>query len=467
MKSSLNVSVIIVNYNGKHFLNECLDSVFNIDFPKNKYEVIMVDNDSKDNSIEYVEKNFSQVRVVQSGSNLGFAGGCNLGVKNAFGKFVVLLNTDTKVDKLWLKELVRSIKLNNNVAAVNSKVLLYYPFFELTLHSDIFMRSEFSDTVNFQSVGVMVESIIIEDKNLQSLVRYRKGFYEKEKGIIPARWTEGDASILIPVNPYRENVKMTITIRSGKSISDLETQISVKLGERELVSDKLKSYQVKQYDISIPVSELKGHFNYVVQNSGVIVFRNGYGRDRGAVAKATYNFYEVDIPFFNKRVEVHAFSGASVIIRKKVFEDLGGFDEKYFMYYEDVDLSLRMKRQGWKIAYEPKSVIYHIHSGSSGEWSRVFSYNVEKNHLATLIKHFPLNKVIQAFVRYIVMLFVSILKMIKWRLSEHWELYDYWREKVDFRAEVLRWIFQNSLLLLIDRYKITSKQKRKMQEVYK
>lgn len=465
MKNTILASVVLVNYNGKHFMNECLSSVFKVDFLKDRFEVILVDNDSKDDSVDYVLKNFPEVKIIQSNSNLGFAEGCNLGVKNALGKFVVFLNTDTKVERNWLKALVKSIQSDKEIAAVNSKLLLYHPFFELLIHSDIFMRSDFSDSVNFQSVGILVESVIIDDDNLQPLVRYEKGFYENEHGIIPVRWTKGDASILIPVDTRKNTIGMTVTIRSGKSISGLETQIALKLGEEDLVVDKLKSYEVKQYKISLETKELRKYLLYAVQNSGVVVFKNGYGRDRGAVVRGTTQFYEIDNPFFSQKAEIHAFTGASVIIRKEVFEKLGGFDEKYFMYYEDVDLSLRMQRKGWKIIYEPKSVVYHIHSGSSKEWSRLFTYHVEKNHLATLIKHFPVNTMLTGFTRYIGMLIISILKMIKWRASEHWELYDHWREKVEIRISVLRWIFLHFISFVVKRIQINMNQKKSMEEI--
>lgn len=467
MKNTPKVSILIVNYNGKLFLKECLSSVFEIDFPKNQYEVILVDNDSKDISVEYVSISFPDVKIIRSNINLGFAEGCNLGVKNALGEFVVLLNTDTKVEKAWLKELVKSIKSDKNIAAVNSKLLLYYPFFKILIHSDIYMRSEFSDTVNFQSVGVLVESVMLEDQKLQSLIRYGEGFYEKEKGIIPARWTKGDSVIFIPIDPNKKEHRMTITIRSEKSASGLETNVEIKFGKKDLVVDKLKSYEVKQYIISLSSDQVKKHLLYAVQNSGIVVFKNGYGRDRGAVTQATNQFYEIDNAFYNQKTEIHAFTGASVIIRKEVFENLGGFDKSYFMYYEDVDLSLRMKRQGWKIIYEPKSVVYHIHSGSSKEWSSFFNYHVEKNYLATLIKHFPLMIVASGFLRYLGMWLKSILKMVKWRLSEHWELYDYWKDKVEFRAEVLKWVFQKFLHFVIERYKINAMQKKNMMKVYK
>ena len=137
------------------------------------------------------------------------------------------------------------------------------------------------------------------------------------------------------------------------------------------------------------------------------------------------------------------------------------------MYYEDVDLSLRLQRLGYKIFFEPKSVLYHIHSGSSKEWSALFNYNVEKNHLATLIKHFPYPQIFMNLSVYLLTIFASVLKMIKWRLKEHWELYDYWKEKFEYRKNVFGWLINNFMTLLIKRYKINQSQKVTISQIYR
>src|SRR3989344_4532530 len=314
--SKLKASIIIVNYNGKHFLKECLSSVFEIDFPKNQYEVILVDNDSRDNSVEYVSVNFPAVKIIQSNVNLGFAGGCNLGVKNALGKFVVLLNTDTKVDKNWLTYLVKRIKSDKKIAAVNSKAYLYYPFVELSINSDIYLRSEFSDGVNFHSVGVLLENIVLNNKELQNLLRYRSGFYETEPGSIQARWTKGKSTVLIPIDSDKENNIVTLTIRSEKYQSNLKTRISINLGEKKLLEDKLESYQVNQYRLNLDNVVSEKDYLFEVQNAGLAVFKSGHGRDRGAVVKGYHQFYEIDNQFYNQPCEITAFSGVSVILRK-------------------------------------------------------------------------------------------------------------------------------------------------------
>src|SRR2546429_2885123 len=98
------VSIVIVNWNGKKWLKKCLDSLLEQTY-KN-IEIIVVDNDSNDDSVEYLKRNYPQVKVIESKENLGFAGGNNLGIKNAKGNLVLLINNDTWVEKDFLTELV-------------------------------------------------------------------------------------------------------------------------------------------------------------------------------------------------------------------------------------------------------------------------------------------------------------------------------------------------------------------------
>lgn len=462
------VAIIIINYNGKYFLDECLGSVMKINFPKNNYEIIVVDNNSRDTSVEYIRINYPQIKIIESEENLGFAGGCNLGVANAKGKYIVFLNTDTKVEEGWLLSLVKRIKSDNHIAAVNSKILSYFPFFEISVKSDVYMRSEFTNSINFQPVGILLENIFLNNKSLQHLIRYEKGFYDKEKGSIPARWTKGDALVMLPCNPKHENINFTLTIRSEKSSSNLRTKILIKLGDKILIEDNLKSYEIKQYEVNLKTSEIKKYFIYAVQNSGVVVFKNGYGRDRGAVVKADRTcIYEVDNDYYNKTCDIISFCGASVLMRKDLFEKNGGFDQSFFMYYEDVDLSLKFKRSNWKIIYEPLSIIYHIHAGSSEEWSPLFIYNTEKNRLAILLKHFPLHIFFIEFIKYFFILGISILKMIKWRLKEHWDLFEEWEEKVKLRIKVIMWIIFNLIYFIKKRLIINKKSKVSMEKIYR
>jgi len=100
-------SVIIVNYNGKHLLHDCLTAVLSQAY--DRFEVIVVDNASTDGSAGFVESFFPTVTLVRSQENLGFAGGNNEGVRHARGNLVVLLNNDAVVEGGWLRGLVEAV----------------------------------------------------------------------------------------------------------------------------------------------------------------------------------------------------------------------------------------------------------------------------------------------------------------------------------------------------------------------
>lgn len=116
------ISVIIVNFNGRRWLEKCLRSI--TDQSYTNYEIIFVDNASTDDSVAFIKKYFPKVLVIRSNVNLGFAGGNNLGYKKSKGKYIVLLNNDTYVEKNYLKNLVTAFKKNNKIAVVQSKIIL-------------------------------------------------------------------------------------------------------------------------------------------------------------------------------------------------------------------------------------------------------------------------------------------------------------------------------------------------------
>lgn len=94
------VSIVIVNWNGLRFLKDCLGSVYSDGF--SSFEVIFVDNGSTDSSVEFVQKNFPGVVLIENRENLGFAKANNQGIKKASGKYVLTLNNDTVLGKGFL-----------------------------------------------------------------------------------------------------------------------------------------------------------------------------------------------------------------------------------------------------------------------------------------------------------------------------------------------------------------------------
>ena len=96
---------------------------------------------------------------------------------------------------------------------------------------------------------------------------------------------------------------------------------------------------------------------------------------------------EIDSGQYEDVVEVSAFCGASVLLRRTMLQEIGLLDEYFFMYFEDADLSWRAQKKGWKFYYSPKSVVYHIHTGTSTEHSPLFTYYVSRNRMLVLIKN--------------------------------------------------------------------------------
>lgn len=118
-------SIIVVNYNGKQFLEECFGSLGNLDYPRDRFEVILVDNASTDDSVEYTKCNFPWIRILQLDKNYGFCKPNNDGVKIARGEYVVLLNNDTVVKREWLSELVKGAMREEQIVSCASKMLYY------------------------------------------------------------------------------------------------------------------------------------------------------------------------------------------------------------------------------------------------------------------------------------------------------------------------------------------------------
>lgn len=240
-------TIIIPNWNGKKFLEVCLPSLSRQTFKK--FETIIVDNGSTDDSVSFVKENYPNCSLIIFPENRGFSSAVNAGIEAAQGKYIALLNNDTEVDKNWLLNLINELDQNQEVGFCASKMLFY------------------DDHTKLDGVG-------------------------------------------------------DIYLRGG---------MAVKLGRSEK--------DVGQYD------------------KPMCVF--------GACAGAA-------------------------IYRKKLFADIGLFDEDFFAYLEDVDISFRAQLAGFKCLYVPTAIVYHMGSATTG--SRVNETTVylsAKNYINVLIKNLP------------------------------------------------------------------------------
>jgi hypothetical protein len=252
-------SIIILNYQGEKLITATLDSVAKLDYPKDSYEVIVVDNNSKDRSKQVIEKwqttSNIQIQTLFLDTNTGFAGGNNEGIKRSKGKYVILLNNDCIVDPHWLTELVNMAEKDEKFFAVGSKVYL----------------------------------------------------------------------------------QMTNKI----------------------------------------------------QNAGITMFNDGYGRDVGAIVKGHSQDYAEDRGQFEVEKETYAACAVAALYRKSILDEIGLLDDTFFMYYEDVELSERARMHGYRIMYAPKAVVQHDHAASSGEWSNFFIFHSELGRLLHTFFWFP------------------------------------------------------------------------------
>jgi GT2 family glycosyltransferase len=104
------VSIIILNYNAGDLLLDCVNSIQKSTYTN--YEIILVDNISKDNSHKKCKEQFPSIKLIENSENFGYCEGNNIGLRIAKGQFIVILNPDTIVDSFWLEELLKAYQTN-------------------------------------------------------------------------------------------------------------------------------------------------------------------------------------------------------------------------------------------------------------------------------------------------------------------------------------------------------------------
>lgn len=244
----IEVTIIIVNYNTLYLTKQCLDSIFEHTKGIN-YQIIVVDNNSSDDSFNVLKKLYTNIEIISNNVNLGFGRANNVGLKEAKGKYILFLNSDT-------------LLLNNSIK-------IFYDFFETHKYSD-----------NIGALGC-----VMLDKEL--VPNYRNSYYQ-----FPS---------------------------------------------------------VKSYFKSI----LSYFFKFL---------RNSYNYD---IRKLDKNHF----------LTVDFIVGADLFVPKNVLSTIGDFDPDYFLYWEEVDLQFRMKKQNLErlIINGPK--IIHFEGGSGvkemSNWKRI------------------------------------------------------------------------------------------------
>lgn len=131
----------------------------------------------------------------------------------------------------------------------------------------------------------------------------------------------------------------------------------------------------------------------VINNVGTVLRSDWYGVDRG--------FEEPDDGRYDVAEDIDIWSGGAVVLRGEYLRECGLFDERLFLYYEDVELSLRGQEAGWRFRYVPSSVVEHEHSATAITGSDFAEYYKERNRLLVVARHAPLHLVVWFPIRHL------------------------------------------------------------------
>jgi GT2 family glycosyltransferase len=136
----------------------------------------------------------------------------------------------------------------------------------------------------------------------------------------------------------------------------------------------------------------EGRTPVTINNAGNEVLTSGYGRDRG--------FGCTDLSVYAKPDDLFAWCGAAVLLRPTYLADVGLLDERFFLYYEDTDLSWRGQLRGWRYRFVPASRVWHRHSATVGAGSDTHRFYAERNRLVMLVRNAPASMAWRAAVRF-------------------------------------------------------------------
>jgi len=391
------VRVVVLSFDGGQMTIDCLESLLATDWPADALEIVMVDNGSLDDVTERVRRTMPRVRILEPLANLGFAGGCNLGLQApALGGFdpdlFALVNNDATVSPGWLREMQRAISAADDIGAVSAKMLF----------ADRFTSAEFEIAIDGAAdPATMCFTALRLDGEKSDRISFDEGVFGLQGAEDPTqhemqRWTAARGSIRIAhgdASPVDQVVSVQLRARRPLRVhvrSEAE-QKSVEVGE-----------VATWHDIRVAGTPFD-----VINNVGSNLYRAGFGGDRG--------FLERDRGQYEEPAEVFAWCGGAVLLRKEYLDSVGVFDDRLFLYYEDTDLSWRGRLQGWRYVYEPRAVVRHRHAQSSGVGSPVFRFHTERNRLLVLAKCAPARLALRAGLGELKRTVVANLRGLVWR----------------------------------------------------
>ena len=376
------VTVVVLNYNGAERIPGVLASLAAQDLPAGQVAVWVVDNASQDGSISLLTRDFPWVRTIANPTNDGFAGGNNVALREIATPFVALLNDDAYPSPDWLRRLLEPLQQPEaeRVAAVSAKIVFLPRFLPVELTTPGFQPG----TLDTRALGVRLYRVTVDGRDVTDQVLWdRVGYGPEGEGAGRFRWTRPAGTLLVPVEDHAAAAR-----RLGLRLA-AETAKPVELAWPGGGASVKAEPDPLDVDVEVPGEvELVD----VLNNAGGMVFRDGYGADRA--------YQELDRGQYQRPEEVFTFCGGAVLLRTQALREAGLFDEDFFLYYEDTDLSWRLRALGWSIRYQPSAMVRHIHSASSVEWSPLFVFHTDRNRLLMLTKNARAGLAVREVLRY-------------------------------------------------------------------
>lgn len=327
------------------------------------------------------------VRLVEAERNLGFSRANNLGMSVARGQYMALINNDTTVDRDWLAALVDAIESDSAVAAVAPKIVFARPFLEVTFEAPAHRPSDHGST-DGREIGVFVH-----EESAFAGTSYRKpifgdGFHAPEDILgSRGRWTGSRASLLLPVESRERGARLCLQLLGDAGAGAKRVRIAVGGGCARSV---VVGAGYSEHEIDVAASSVRTHATDVINNAGSFLDDLGRSGDRG--------IFEPDRGQYDSATDIGAVCGCATLLSRAALERVGRFDEDFFMYFEDTELSWRLRKAGYRLRYQPSSVVRHHHASTSGEYSPLFRYHVTRNRILMLVRHAPLRVAARAYI---------------------------------------------------------------------
>jgi GT2 family glycosyltransferase len=360
------VRVVVVDHDGGDITLECLAALADTDWDPTALEIVVVDNGSAVSVAARVERDHPGVRVVRSSTNRGFAGGNNLALGDLDAvDFVALVNNDVTVERGWLRPLVDCLEHDPQLGAAGPKILFRDRYRRLDLSAPVGDGGR----LERRALGVRISGVRGSGDDLWGATRFVRGTWGPEWGPDgPYRWTTDDASLLIPARGH-DGDPGPIDLRLDAPRPGAVTFRSAAHTTTAAVTRTPAWHTVV----------LDGTPFDVVNSIGTDTTPDGYGVDIGSLEEDRGQYeHERDIP---------GWYGGAVLLRTGYLADVGTLDERLFLYYEDLELSIRGREAGWRYRYVPASVVRHRHAATSSRRWRDTAFYTERNRLLVVARH--------------------------------------------------------------------------------